>query len=170
MIRYLIFLLIAFLLGILQSTLISLIFPSFLKPDLMILLVIFLGISFPLLPGALLVLFCGLLYDTFSGGVFGFCAFIFLSIFFSIKILAKFLILGDTFAFRVILTAILMGFQALLLILLPMAIGITGLISWPTLGWILPQVLVTCAACWPLFYLFRKADIPPVEESSPSIH
>ncbi len=169
MTRFLIFLLSAFLLGVLQSTLISLIFPSYLKPDLMILLVIFLGVSFPLLPGAFLVLFCGLLYDTFSGGVLGLFTFIYLTIFFSLKLLAKFLILGDTITFRIVLAGTLMFVQALLLIFLPLTVGIVRQISWPLPGWFLPQVLVTCAACWPLFHLFRKLDIPPVEESSPSI-
>ena len=169
MTRFLIFLLSAFLLGVLQSTLISLIFPSYLKPDLMIILVIFLGVSFPLLPGAFLVLFCGLLYDTFSGGVLGLFAFIYLTIFFSLKLLAKFLILGETITLRIILAGALMFVQALLLIFLPLVVGIVRNPSWPLPGWFLPQVLVTCAACWPLFLLFRKLDIPPVEESSPSI-
>ncbi len=169
MTRFLIFLLSAFLLGVLQSTLISLIFPSYLKPDLMILLVIFLGVSFPLLSGAFLVLFCGLLYDTFSGGVLGLFAFTYLAIFFSLKVLAKFLILGETITFRIILAGALMFVQALLLILVPLTVGIVRQPSWPLPGWFLPQVLVTCAACWPLFQLFRKLDIPPVEESSPSV-
>ncbi len=169
MTRFLIFLLSAFLLGVLQSTLISLIFPSYLKPDLMILLVIFLGVSFPLLSGAFLVLFCGLLYDTFSGEVLGLFAFIYLTIFFSLKLLAKFLILGETITFRIILAGALMFVQALLLIFLPLTVGIVRQFSWPWPGWFLPQVLVTCAACWPLFHLFRKLDIPPVEESSPSV-
>ncbi len=169
MLRFLIFLLSAFLLGVFQSTLISLIFPSYLKPDLMVILVTFLGTSFPLLPGAFLVLFCGLFYDTLSGGVLGLFAFVFLSLFFSLKLLAKFLILGEALPIRIILVGILMGLQALLLIFLPLAMGIVSHLSWPSPGWILPQVLMTCAACWPLFHLFRKLDVPPVEESSPSI-
>ena len=171
MIRFSIFLLSAFLLGVLQSTLISLIFPSYLKPDLMIILVIFLGASFPLLSGAFLVLFCGLLYDAFSGGVLGLFAFVYLSIYFSLKILAKFLILGETLTFRVVLVAVLMILQGLLLIFLPpaMGMGIVSHLSWPLLGWILPQVLVTCVASWPLFQLFRRLDLPPEEESSPSV-
>lgn len=169
MTRFLIFFLSAFLLGVLQSTLISLIFPSYLKPDLMILLVLFLGDSFPLLPGALLVFFCGLLYDTFSGGVLGLFAFIYLAIFFSLKVMAKVIILGETMTFRIILAGTLMFVQALLLILLPPLVGIARHPSWPLPGWFLPQVLITCAACWPLFFLFRKLDIPPADETSPSI-
>jgi len=167
--RFLIFLLCAFLLAIFQSTLISLIFPSFMKPDLMIVLVIFLGISFPLLPGAFLVLFCGLLYDTFSGGTLGLFAFVYLCIYFGLKLLAKFLIVGERVSLRIILVGVLMGVQTLLLILLPPALGIVGRFSWPRAGWVLPQVLSTCLVSWPLFSLFRRVDIPPAEESLPPV-
>lgn len=169
MTRFLIFLLSSFLLAVLQSTLVSWLFPSYLQPDLMLLLVTFLGVAFPLLPGALLVAFCGLLCDTFSGGSLGLFTFIYLCIFFSLKALAKFLILGEALTFRIILVAILMGFQTFLLLFLSLSMGITSHLSWPFAGWILPQLMVTCAACWPLFYLFRKLDVPPTEEASPSI-
>jgi rod shape-determining protein MreD len=168
-VRFLIFLLSAFLLGVLQSTLVSLVFPAYLKPDLMIILIVFLGLSFPLLPGAFLALFCGLLYDTFSGQVLGLFSFIYLTIFFSLKVLQKFLILGETLPLRIVLVAALMGFQLFLLIFLPLTVAGASQPSWPLPGWILPQVLTTCAACWPLFYLFRRLDIPPAEESSPSM-
>jgi rod shape-determining protein MreD len=168
-IRFLIFLLSAFLLGVFQSTLVSLIFPPYLMPDLIILLVIFLGISFPLLPGAFLALFCGLLCDTFSGGVLGLFVFVYLCIFFSLKLLAKFLILGEGLFFRVILVAALVGFQALLLIVLPASLGIASHLSWPSPGWLLPQVLLTSGACWPFFRLFRRLDVPLAEEFFPSI-
>jgi cell shape-determining protein MreD len=167
-IRFLIFLLSAFLLGIFQSTLVSLIFPPYLMPDFMILLVIFLGISFPLLPGAFLVLFCGLLYDTFSGGALGLFVFTYLCVFFSLKLLAKFLILGEGLFFRIILVAALVGLQALLLIFLPPFLGMAGHRPWPSPGWLLPQVLLTCGACWPLFRFFRRLDVPLAEESFPS--
>ncbi len=169
MIRFFIFFLSAFLLGILQSTLVSLIFPPYLKPDLMIALVTFLGISFPLFPGSLLVLFCGLLYDSFSGGVFGLFAFVYLSLFFSLKLIAKFLILGEAVLARVILVAVLACFQAAILIVLPVLLGSGLPIGRPAPGWIWPQIVMTCAACWPLFHLFRKLDLAPAEESSPSI-
>jgi cell shape-determining protein MreD len=167
--RFLIFLLCAFLLVIIQSTLISLIFPSFLRPDLMVVLVIFLGISFPLFSGAVLVFSCGLLYDTFSGGTLGFFAFVYLCLYFGLRLLAKFLILGGTIYFRIILVGVLMGVQTLLLVLLPPALGIIGRFPWPPAGWVLPQILVTCLVSWPLFGLFRRVDIPPAEESLPPV-
>ncbi len=152
-----------------QSTLISLIFPAYLKPDLMILLVIFLGISFPPLSGAFLVLFCGLLYDTFSGGSLGLFAFVYLCIFFSLKVLAKILILGETLVFRVILVAVLMSLQAVLLMSLPLILGIAPHLARPPSIWFAVQVLITCAAIWPLFHLFRRVDIPLGEESLPPV-
>jgi len=167
--RFFIFLLTAFLLALLESTLVSLIFPSYLKPDLMILLVVFLGISFPLLPGALLVFFCGLLYDTFSGGPLGLFAFVYLCIFFSLKVLAKILILGETLLFRIILVAVLMSLQSVLLMVLPMFLGIASHLARAPSIWVLPQMLITCAAIWPFFYLFRRVDIPPAEESFPAV-
>lgn len=169
MFRFLIFLLSALLLTIFQSTLVSLIFPSYLKPDLMLILVVFLGVSFPLLPGAFLVLFCGLLYDTFSGGPLGLFSFVYLFIFFSLKLLARVLILGRTIPFRMALTAGLMGVQILLLVLLPASLGKASQVSFPRAEWILPQVLLTCLASWPLFHLFRRVDTPPAEDSTPSV-
>lgn len=135
----------------------------------MILLVVFLGISFPLLPGAFLVLFCGLLYDTFSGVSLGLFAFVYLCIFFSLKVLAKILILGETLVIRIILVAVLMILRSFLLMILPLILGIATHPAWPPSIWILPQMLITCAAIWPLFRLFRRVDIPPAEESFPPV-
>ncbi len=166
-IRFLIFLLCAFLLAVLQSTLVSLVLPDYLRPDLMILLVIFLGTSFPLTTGAILVLFCGLLSDTFSGGTFGLFAFIYLSLFFSLKVLAKFLIFGDRMTVRIILVVMLMISQGALIILFPLALGIKSQLTWPFPDWVPAQILITCLACWPFFHLFQRLDVPPAEETSP---
>ncbi len=169
MVRFLVFLLSAFLVGVLQSTLVSFVFPLPLKQDLMLVLVVFLGVSFPLFSGSLLALFCGLLYDTFSGPALGLFSFIYLFIFFLLKLLQKFLILGESLMFRVILVAALTGVQFLLLVLLPVAVGSAAQPLWPLPEWILPQVLATCAACWPLFHIFGRLDTPPTEEISPSV-
>jgi hypothetical protein len=137
------------------------------KPDLMLILVTYLGVSPPLIAGAVLVLFCSLLYETFSGSPFGLFPFIYLSIFFLIKLLAKFLILGDTITFRLILVALSMTFQASLIIFLPPLLGSLEILSLPRTSWILPQILVTCVACWPLFPLFKKLETLPEGEPSP---
>jgi len=165
--RFFILLLSAYLLAIFQSAVTSEILPNFMKPDLMLILVTYLGVSPPLIAGAVLVLFCSLLYETFSGSPFGLFPFIYLSIFFLIKLLAKFLILGDTITFRLILVALSMIFQASLIIFLPPLLGSLEILSLPQTGWILPQILVTCVACWPLFPLFKKLETLPEGEPSP---
>jgi hypothetical protein len=168
--RFFILLLSAYLLAIFQSAVTSEILPNFMKPDLMLILVTYLGVSPSLIAGAVLVLFCSLLYETFSGSPFGLFPFIYLSIFFLIKLLAKFLILGDTITFRLILVALSMTFQASLIIFLPPLLGSFEILSLPQTSWILwilPQVLITCVACWPLFPLFKKLETLPEGEPSP---
>ena len=165
--RFFILLLSAYLLAIFQSAVTSELLPNFMKPDLMLILVTYLGVSPSLVAGAVLVLSCGLFYETFSGGPSGLFLLIYLSIFFLIKLMAKFLILGDTITFRLILIALSMTFQAFLIILLPPLLGSFEILSLPQASWILPQVLITCAACWPLFPLFKKLETLPEGEPSP---
>lgn len=169
MVRLLILLAIAYLLALLQSTMASAIFPNFMKPDLILIFITYVGTSLPLMPGSILTLFCGLLYDTFSGSPFGLFLFAHLSVFFLIRLLAKFLIMGETITFRTTLVALAMGVQSLLLIFLPAALGLHNDWALPSPGWILPQVLITCAFGWPFFYLFKKLDtLPRMEPSQPT--
>jgi rod shape-determining protein MreD len=165
--RFFILLLSAYLLAIFQSAVTGELLPNFMKPDLMLILVTYLGVSPSLTAGAVLVFFCGFLYETFSGSPFGLFFFIYLSIFFLIKLLAKFLILGDTITFRLILVALSVTFQAFLIIFLPSLLGLFEILSLPQTIWILPQILITCAACWPLFPLFKKLETLPEGEPSP---
>lgn len=158
MLRFFILLLSAYLLALFQTAVTGELLPNYLKPDLMLIMITYLGISPPLIKGAVLAFFCGLLYETFSGSPFGLFLFIYLSIFFLIRLLAKFLILGETITFRIILVALAMTFQAFLITSLPPLLGILERLSLPKLSWTLPQVVLTCAACWPLFYLFKKLE------------
>ena len=167
MFRYIILPLIAFFLTLLQSAVISELLPNFIKPDLILILITYLGISPLLVAGAILVFFCGLLQETFSGSPHGFFLFIYLSIFFFIKLLGKFLILGETITLRIILVAVSMTLQLLLMVFLPPALGFFFDLSLPGLSWILPQALMTCAVGWPLFLLFKKLEALPRAEPSP---
>jgi rod shape-determining protein MreD len=164
--RFFILLLCAYLLAIFQSAVTSELLPNFLKPDLMLIMVTYLGVSSFLIIGAGLVFFCGLLYEAFSGSPLGLFLFIYLSIFFLIKLLARFLILGETITFRLILVALSMTLQVCMMILLPPLLGFFENLSLPPLKWILPQVLITCAVCWPLFLLFNKLETLPEKEPS----
>jgi cell shape-determining protein MreD len=167
LLRFIILLLTAYLLALFQSAVTNEILPSWIKPDLMLILVTYLGVSPPLIRGALLVFFCGLLYETFSGSPSGLFLFTYLSVFFLIKLLAKFLILGETLRFRIILVASSMAFQSLSMIFLPLMVGILENFTLPNASWMLPQVLMTCAACWPLFNFFKKLETLPRVEPSP---
>jgi cell shape-determining protein MreD len=155
MLRFLILLFTAYLLSLFQSAVTSEIFPNFLKPDLMLIFITYLGTSPFLITGAVLALAGGLFYDTFSGSPFGLFLFIYLGIFFLFKLLGKILILGETLAVRVSLVTLAIAFQLFLLIFLPLAFGILEKFSLPGASWILPQAVTTCAACWPLFRLFK---------------
>jgi len=165
--RFFILPLIAYFLTLFQSTVINELLPNFLKPDLMLILITYIGASPLLVAGAILVSFCGLLQETFSGSPPGLFLFIYLSIFFFIKLLGRFLILGEAVTLRIILVAISTTLQTLLMILLPPALGILPNLSLPEGSWILPQTLITCAAGWPLFHLFKKLESLPQAEPSP---
>jgi len=167
MFRFFILPLIAYFLTLFQSAVISELLPNFVKPDLMLILITYLGTSPLLVTGALLVFFCGLLQETFSGSPHGLFLFVYLSIFFFIKLLGKFLILGETTTLRIILVAVSISLQVLLMILLPPAVGISFNLSLPGVSWILPQALMTCAVGWPLFHLFKRLEAVPRVEPSP---
>ena len=169
MFRLFILPLIAFLLTLFQSAVISELLPDFVKPDLMLILITYLGASPLLVTGAILVFFCGLLQETFSGSPQGLFLVIYLSIFFFIKLVGKFLILGDTITLRIILVAVSITFQLLLMVFLPPALGIFFNLSLPGVSWILPQGLMTCAVGWPLFHLFKRLETLPRVEPSPLV-
>ncbi len=167
MFRFFILPLIAYFLTLFQSAVVSELLPNFVKPDLMLILITYLGTSPLLVTGAILVFFCGLLQETFSGSPHGLFLFVYLSIFFFIKLLGKFLILGETMTLRIILVAVSISLQVLLMILLPPALGISFNLSLPGVSWILPQALMTCAVGWPLFHLFKRLEAVPRVEPSP---
>jgi rod shape-determining protein MreD len=167
--RFLILLLIAYLFAILQSAIFGEIFPPFLKPDLMLIYVVHLGIFSPLWMGAFLALLAGLFTDTFAGSPLGLFIFTYLSIFFLIKLLAKFLILGEAISFRMILVFFAMIFQVFWIILVPRAIGIFENISFPRWIWVVSQILITCAICWPCFQFIKKLDAVPAADLSETV-
>ncbi|MGQ9694192.1 MAG: rod shape-determining protein MreD [Thermodesulfobacteriota bacterium] len=149
-----------------QSTIISEIFPSFLKPDLLLILVTYLGIYNRLWPGAIKTLASGLFYDSLSGSPFGLFSTIYLSIFFLIKLLEKILILGETKMMQMSLLSSALIFQYLTLPFFLWAVGIWGNYSLPKIKWLGPQILMTYAFAWPLLDFFKKIFFQPAQESS----
>jgi rod shape-determining protein MreD len=156
MVRFGVLLLTAYLLSIFQSAVMSEIFPDFLKPDLMLIFITYLGTSPYLVTGATVALGGGLFSDTFSGSPFGFFFMVYLIIFFLLQLLGKVLILGESMVARVSLVALAMVFQLGALIFFPWVFGSLEDFSYPGGHWILSQAASTCAASWPFFYLFLK--------------
>jgi rod shape-determining protein MreD len=73
--RILLFILLGVLVLTLQTTLLEFFPIQSIRPDFMLVLTLFLGFSFPPVPGAILAFSLGYLVDLFSGNAFGFYAF-----------------------------------------------------------------------------------------------
>jgi rod shape-determining protein MreD len=151
-------LLLAYVLGVLQSAILAEILPEFIRPDLMLTLVVYLGIMLPPISGAALVLFCGFIYDSYSGSPFGLFMFGDLSIFFLLKIVGKFLIMGDALALRLVLLAVSAAVQVFLCMLFPYFLSFSANLVVPPVERLLGHVALTCLAGWPLFYFLKRFD------------
>ena len=149
----------SYFLMILQTTLIAEVFPNFLRPDLMIAWVTYIGIAFSLIHGIFFVLFCGLLSDTFSGSPFGLFMVVYLAIFLLIKLLERFIIIGPSPGFRTLLVAFSLAFQTLGLSFFPWGLGISKELWSPPFFISLLQGIVTCALAWPLLRFWEKMTV-----------
>lgn len=158
--------LIIYLIPICQSAIISEIFPSFIKPDLMIILIVYWGVSNTLFPGAVKTLAGGLFYDSLSGSPFALFGTLYLEIFFLIKLLEKILILGETKLMQITLVSSALFFQYLTLPFLLLLIGIGPNYSLPKINWLWPQVITTGLMAWPCFEFFKRILVIHVKESS----
>ncbi len=163
-------LLLLYLLMILQSTFISDIVPPLIKPDLMLIFVVYVGTLPSLVSGAILVALCGLLFELFSGCPGGLFVLIYLLLFFMLKFLAKFILIGDSLSFRLLLVFAALLVQDLLVGFFPFAFGILQALAFPPRTWILAQAAATSLVGWPLWILFKKLEtlprmIPPPESA-----
>ncbi|MBP1715134.1 MAG: hypothetical protein H6Q42_3337 [Deltaproteobacteria bacterium] len=155
------FLLLFYLVLLLQTTWVSEIFPPFFKPDLMLVFVVHVGTLPYLLSGAILVGACGLLYELFSGSPGGLMLLIYFLLFFLLKSLAKVILIGESLTFRLLLVFGALILQDLLIGLLPFVLGAGPTIKVPTASWILAQAAATSLAGWPVWLLFKKVESLP---------
>ncbi|MGB9699419.1 MAG: rod shape-determining protein MreD [Thermodesulfobacteriota bacterium] len=156
MAKFFLIVIVIYFLAICQSAIVSEIFPNYLKPDLMLILITYLGIYNSLWPGAIKTLAGGLFYDSLSGSPFGLFSTIYLAVFFLIKLLEKILILGETKIMQMSLLGSALIFQYLSLPFFLFAIGIWQSYSLPEIKWWAPQMAMTCACAWPLFDFLKK--------------
>ncbi len=158
-----------YFLAICQSAIVSEIFPNFLKPDLMLILITYFGIYSALWPGAIKTLAGGLFYDSLSGSPFGLFSIIYLAVFFLIKLLERVLILGETKTMQMGLLGSAFIFQYLSLPFFLFGVGIWKNYSLPEIKWWAPQMAMTCLCAWPLFDFFKKINFQRAKEPSAGI-
>lgn len=169
MVRLIWVFLFTYILLIIQSTIITEVFPLFMKPDLMLLWVIYLSVTIPLFPGLFFVAWGGFLYDTFSGSPFGLFLFLYLGIFLLIKLMGRFLIMGESTRFRSSLVAMGVAFQALGIVFLLWVLGISEHLIVVPFWHIVVSGGITCGLVWPFFRLgerirlrLREAPAKPI--------
>ncbi|NIQ95783.1 MAG: rod shape-determining protein MreD [Desulfuromonadales bacterium] len=79
--RLTIYFLLGLLFMLLQTTIIPWVVPALFKPDLLLILVIYIGLGEPLLRGAALTYLLGMLHDVFAGSYLGLYGLVFLVLF-----------------------------------------------------------------------------------------
>lgn len=141
---------------VLQTTWVAEAFPSFMKPDLALVFVVYAGTLPYLLSGAVLVAGCGLLFELFSGSPGGLILLVYFLFFFLLQGLAKFVLIGESLSFRMILIFGFSLLQDLLVGVLPFTLGTAGEIGLPPADWVFARAAATSLAGWPLWILFRK--------------
>ncbi len=156
-----------YLILLLQTTWASEIFPAFMKPDLMLVFVIYVGTLPYLLSGAALVGACGLLYEVFSGSPGGLILLIYFILFFLLQAMAKFILIGEALSFRLLLVFGALILQDLLVGLIPFVLGVAPTATFPPGTWILAQAAATSLAGWPVWILFKKVESLPLMTPPP---
>jgi cell shape-determining protein MreD len=154
-------LLLFYALLLLQTTWLSEIFPALLKPDLLLVFVIYVGTLPHLLSGAALVGLCGLLYELFSGSPGGLVLLIYFILYFILKALAKIILIGEALSFRLLLVFGALILQNLLIGLLPFLLGAAPAAVFPPANWVLAQAAATSLAGWPVWVFFKWVESWP---------
>jgi hypothetical protein len=158
---FFVFLFLFYLLVLLQSTWVAEIFPPFLKPDLMLIFVVFVGTRPHLVSGAVLVGVCALLFELFSGMPGGLVLIVYFALFFLLKTLTRVILIGEAPSFRLLLVFGALLLQDLLIGLLPFVLGVAPAIVLPPGSWLLAQAAATSLVGWPLWILFRRVESLP---------
>lgn len=133
-----------------QSALFPRLFPLYLKPDLLLILVVYLGLNENYGSGGLLAYMFGCLLDVFAGSFMGMYGLSFLVIFFTVRGTVSFFNPENP-----LLLLFLVGcgtlFEAALLLLLGFLAQAGDL--WLIVGrWLLPQVFINLVVAWLLLF------------------
>ncbi len=147
MTRLAIYFLLGFLAMLLQTTVIHWCLPAGLKPDLLLILVIYLGINEPIRRGSVLAYTLGCLQDVFAGSYLGLYGFVFLVTFLAAGAAVRWF---NTESSRLLVLLVLIGtfFQGGVLMFALGLFAEPGEV-WPLiLGSLLPQAAASSAAAF----------------------
>jgi rod shape-determining protein MreD len=154
--RILLFILLGVLVLTLQTTLLGFFPIQRIRPDFMLIFTLFLGFSFPPVPGAILAFFLGYLVDLFSGNTFGVHAFSRPLLFYGAYLFkSKFYLEG--FSSQFIFVFLLSSLEGLLLLLFLSLLSPEPLLQlYPSFFFsLLPQSTFT-ALITPLLFIFSQ--------------
>ncbi len=146
-----------FLLGtillILQTTLLHALPDWMGRPDLLFLLIVFLGSKVDIYKGAMLALFFGLMMDIFSGIFLGLHPVVYLFLFFTLKGIAHHLVINEA-VHQVPLVVLSYLFAASGIYIFSSMLAPDTSLSW---GWgnHVLQMLILAVICMPFFSLFE---------------
>ncbi len=156
MTRIFAYFLLGFIFVLVQTSLFARCLPMFLKPDLLLILVIYLGLNEKYVRGGLLAYLLGCLEDVFAGHYLGLYGFALLVTFFAVRGLAGRLNTESS----LLLLSMVFGGTILQSVLLFFSLGFfadTGPLSVIFFGRLLPQILLNLAAALLLLQLVAVA-------------
>jgi rod shape-determining protein MreD len=157
--RTLLFILLGVLVLTLQTTLLGFFPIQRIRPDFMLIFTLFLGFSFPPIPGAILAFFLGYLVDLFSGNTFGVHAFSRPLLFYGAYLFkSKFYLEG--FSSQFIFVFLLASLEGLLLLLFLSLLSPEPLFHlYPSFFFsLLPQATITALITPFLFILSQRGS------------
>ncbi len=164
MLRYIKFSVVVLVALLLQVTILPAYLADPFKPNLLLVVVVYLGLREPVIWGGASVVLLGLLADTFSGLYLGLSVFAFLTIYLLLRKAANRLY-TDSGYLLVTLAAMASFLYGLLQILLILLFSVSGSIYVTILASLLPQALVNALAA--SFVVWFTPSEMPVEAATP---
>ena len=152
--RIVIYFLIALLCMLFQTAFFPRIFPVYLKPDLLLILVVYLGVNEKYGSGGLLAYIFGCLLDVFAGSYMGMYGMTFLVLFFSVRSAVSYF---NSESSLLLLFMVFCGtlLEAALLILLG-SLAQAGDLWLVILQWIVPQVIVNVLIAYLFLFVVTR--------------
>jgi len=139
---------------LLQSTLLAWLLPDYLRPDLLLILLIYFGLNETFRSGALLAYALGCLLDVFAGHFLGLYGFVFLAIFFAIRVTVRWF---NTESSMLLVTLVFWGglVEAGLVMFALGVFAEAGAVWSVVLTYMFPRTIVSCVVAEVLLLLLN---------------